>query len=173
MSAYIRFPTLGELLARIRSVSCAILSSPCLIFALCFVSLIGRILAIFILAVHTISPCQGGYDFQVKIFLFQDKGFRFQWNKFGKMFKLFRFLTFHCFEFQGRSVSPANCTDHKVNASAYRCSFLWVQMLVLTKARAWLWLATLPPLTTMAHALLCFTIVAQGQKFRFQHLIPT
>lgn len=78
MSAYIRFLTWGEWLARIRSVSCAILSSPRLIFALCFVSLIGRSLAIFILAVYTISSCQGGYDFQVNIFLFQDTGFRFK-----------------------------------------------------------------------------------------------
>lgn len=58
--------------------NCVILSSPGLIFALCFVSLVGRTLALFILALHKISSCQGGYDLQANMFLIQTYGFIFK-----------------------------------------------------------------------------------------------
>lgn len=164
MSAYIRFLTWGEWLARIRSVSCAILSSPRLIFALCFVSLIGRSLAIFILAVYTISSCQGGYDFQVNIFLFQDTGFRFKWNKFGKCLNSFQTSNFSFLNFKD---FQSHLPPYEVNANAYRCSFLCIQLPILTRTRVFIWLATLPPLTTMIHVLLCFTVVEHGWKFYF------
>lgn len=63
---------------RMRSVSCVIPSSLGLDFVLCFVFLVGETLALFMLALHRISSCQGGYDRQVNIFLFWTYGFIFK-----------------------------------------------------------------------------------------------